>query len=390
MSSNGDPVVSVVVVEDAAIVIVSDDSDGDMKASAKSKRKRQKHQFSWEYVKDWQDDDSAKHCRKRQCIVCHKWYSRSTNALGWKAHMKSVHGITSSDTASFAPSSKVDVTSLTNKSILLMILDVKCGIGVSKRVGTTLFENLKRLGRDVVTHLLNVVNDNGSNVTAAIARLFQLVNTFIGYKQMCKVNHVQCADHYVQLVVLKVLTFIKEPTEQLRDALIRIRRSKVMQQQYRVKAAAAGLASKKPTHQDSPMRWNSTHDIVREPANPQANRLGRAKARRRSRPQFAAAPLLSRGELSPEHRTGSGRNSLFVAMFQSQRGVSGNSNKVDQYLLIGIVQSSRFIDILSWWSARKELLSGHYQMAMDYHGTPATSTPSEQVNSADGCEFTCT
>jgi len=36
---------------------------------------------------------------------------------------------------------------------------------------------------------------------------------------MRKVNHVRCANHSIQLVVLKVLTFIKEPTEQLRDAL---------------------------------------------------------------------------------------------------------------------------------------------------------------------------
>jgi len=363
MSSNGDPVVSVVVVEDATIVIVSNDSDADMRASAKSKRKRQKHQFPWEYVKDWQDDDFATHCGKRQCTVCRKWYSRSTNASGWKAHMKSAHDITDSDTASLAPSSKVmfqstfsnklvypepvlrkyenvvvdyvveggvtlrtaggvrfkkfvvsltngyeppstqtilrritelyrilepllaaflcslnitisltldgwsnhnlkgfyiviahwvDVTSLTNKSIILTIFDVKCGIGVGKRVGTTLFEYLKHLGQDFVMRLLNVVNDNGSDATVAIARLFQLVNTFISYEQMHKVNHVQCADYSVQLVVLKVLTFIKEPTEQLQDALIKIRRSKIMRQQYRVEVATFGLASKEPTHQDSP------------------------------------------------------------------------------------------------------------------------------------------
>jgi hypothetical protein len=56
MLSNGDPAVSVVVVEDVAVVVASDDNDGDMQAAvhyvAKSKRKRQKHQFSWEYVKD--------------------------------------------------------------------------------------------------------------------------------------------------------------------------------------------------------------------------------------------------------------------------------------------------------------------------------------------------
>jgi hypothetical protein len=83
-------------------------------------------------------------------------------------------------------------------------------------------------------------------------------------------------------------------------------------------------------------------------------------------------------------------NLLFVAMFQPQRGVGGNGDKVDQYLSIGIVQSSRFINVLSWWSARKESLSGHYQMAMDYHGTLAMSTPSKWVNNAASREFTCT
>jgi hypothetical protein len=91
----------------------------------------------------------------------------------------------------------VDVTSPTNKNILLMILNVKCGIGVSKRVGAALFKYLKRLGRDVVTCLLNVVSDNGSDTMITVTRLFHLVNTFIIYEQMRKVNHVQCADHSV-------------------------------------------------------------------------------------------------------------------------------------------------------------------------------------------------
>ncbi len=41
-------------------------------------------------------------------------------------------------------------------------------------------------------------------------------------------------------------------------------------------------------------------------------------------------------------------NSLFVAMFQSKRGVGGNGDEVDQYLSIGVVQSSGLIDVLSW------------------------------------------
>jgi hypothetical protein len=66
----------------------------------------------------------------------------------------------------------VNVASLTNKSILLTILDVKCGTGVSKRVRAALFEYLKRLGWDVVTRLLNIISDNGSDATVAVTRLF--------------------------------------------------------------------------------------------------------------------------------------------------------------------------------------------------------------------------
>jgi hypothetical protein len=47
MSSNSDPAVSVVIVEDAAIIVAFDNSDDDIQATvhsiAKSKWKRQKH-----------------------------------------------------------------------------------------------------------------------------------------------------------------------------------------------------------------------------------------------------------------------------------------------------------------------------------------------------------
>jgi hypothetical protein len=49
--------VSVVVAEDVAGIVAFDNNDGDVQVTmhfvAKSKRKRQKHQFPWEYVKDW-------------------------------------------------------------------------------------------------------------------------------------------------------------------------------------------------------------------------------------------------------------------------------------------------------------------------------------------------
>ncbi|OAE34411.1 hypothetical protein AXG93_4875s1310 [Marchantia polymorpha subsp. ruderalis] len=61
---------------------------------------------------------------------------------------------------------------------------------------------------------------------------------------------------------------------------------------------------------------------------------------------------------------------------------------IEIYLLTSVVHALDFIDVLSWWSAWKDALPGHYQMAMDYLGTPATSTPSERVYSATGREFT--
>jgi len=63
-----------------------------------------------------------------------------------------------------------------------MMVDVKCGTSVSKQVGAALFEYLKRLGWDVVMRLLFVIIDNGLDVTVVVVRLFQLINTLIGYE----------------------------------------------------------------------------------------------------------------------------------------------------------------------------------------------------------------
>ena len=63
-------------------------------------------------------------------------------------------------------------------------------------------------------------------------------------------------------------------------------------------------------------------------------------------------------------------------------------DEVDRYLAMGIAHSQSFIDVIQWWQAQKEMLPAHYQMAMDFLGTPATSTPSERVNSMAGREFT--
>jgi hypothetical protein len=83
----------------------------------------------------------------------------------------------------------------------------------------------------------------------------------VGYEQMLRSNRVPCSDYSLQLGVVKVLTLIQQTNGQLRQALVSIRRSKVMRQEYRRAAEVAGLSSKEPTHPDSPTRWNSTHDM---------------------------------------------------------------------------------------------------------------------------------
>jgi hypothetical protein len=56
---------------------------------------------------------------------------------------------------------------------------------------------------------------------------------------------------------------------------------------------------------------------------------------------------------------------------------------------MGIAHSLSFIDVIQWKKTQKEMLPVHYQMAMDFRGTPATSMPSERVNSmTGGWEFT--
>jgi hypothetical protein len=130
------------------------------------------------------------------------------------------------------------------KSLLLTVIDVACGTGVGRRVGTALFEHLNGMCRDMLTRLLHVVSDSGGDATAAVKKLFQLVNGAVGFDQMLPSNHVRCSDHSVQLGVIKVLTLIQQTNEKLRQALVSIRLSKFMRQEYRRAAEVAGLSSK--------------------------------------------------------------------------------------------------------------------------------------------------
>jgi hAT family C-terminal dimerisation region len=81
-------------------------------------------------------------------------------------------------------------------------------------------------------------------------------------------------------------------------------------------------------------------------------------------------------------------DSIFATLFEQPQAASIPRDEVDEYLTICPVNANSFVDVLSWWSARKTSLLGHHQMALDFFRTPATSTASERVNSAAGCEYT--
>ncbi len=99
----------------------------------------------------------------------------------------------------------IDTVTAKSKSLLLTIIDVASGRGIGVRVTKALFEHLKGMGLNVLPKLLNVVSDNDSNVIVAVKHMFQLINATVRYEQMRPCNHVCCADHSIQLAVLKVL-----------------------------------------------------------------------------------------------------------------------------------------------------------------------------------------
>jgi hypothetical protein len=396
----------------------------------------------------------------------------------------------------------IDTVTAKSKSLLLTFIDVASGRGVGVHIAKALFEHLKGMGLNVLPKLLNVMSDNGSNATAAVKHMFQLINAMVRYEQMCPCNHVRCADHSVQLAVLKVLVRIKDINAQLRQALVCIHRNKTMPQAYRREVDLANFASKEPTHQDCPTKWNLTHKmgsdafnkkvpldhimnlyndeisinvlsddqwerinavtaflrppcqvmeslaadrktsldlvsasithlikhckngetmfkdidqdlttagmkaklqqyeklLVQEPVimaaylNPQLPRptdptaMGQITALIRSQIQRRYSNIVVVPTRQPDRV-----NMLFVAMFEQVQNVRDEiGNEVKKYLNLGVVTSSSFIDVMEWWTARKDVFPAHYQIAADYFGTPVTSTPSKRVNSMVRREFTAT
>ncbi|CAM6030955.1 unnamed protein product [Sphagnum balticum] len=195
MSSNGDPAVSVVVAKDIAVVIASDDSDGDMQATVHSVASQSESAKNTSFCGSMSRIGRTSVLRKYENVVvdyiveggiklrtagnvCFKKFVVSlTNGYeppltrtiqqqivelyrilepllvaflcnldvaisltldGWSnRNLKGFYVVTAH---------WVNIASLTNKSIFLTILDVKCGTGVSKLIGATLFKYLKRLG----------------------------------------------------------------------------------------------------------------------------------------------------------------------------------------------------------------------------------------------------
>jgi hypothetical protein len=84
-------------------VHVQRSSDDDASAPQKIgrfKRKRSKHDHPRQLTHEWTAGDGANQRGRRQYTLCRVWYSGKTNALGWKAHLRSKHGISGSGTAS--------------------------------------------------------------------------------------------------------------------------------------------------------------------------------------------------------------------------------------------------------------------------------------------------
>jgi len=76
-------------------------------------------------------------------------------------------------------------------------------------------------------------------------------------------------------------------------------------------------------------------------------------------------------------------------MFEQVQNIGDEiGDEVEKYLSLGVIISSSFIDVMEWWTTRKDVFPTHYQIAADYLGMPTMSTPSEHVNSVAGRKFT--
>jgi hypothetical protein len=75
-------------------------------------------------------------------------------------------------------------------------------------------------------------------------------------------------------------------------------------------------------------------------------------------------------------------------MFKKVQNVRDEINdKVEKYFSLNVITLSLFIDVMEWWTMRKDMFPAHYQMATDYLGMLATLTPSKCVNNVARRKF---
>jgi hypothetical protein len=153
------------------------------------------------------------------------------------------------------------IKTCTAKSMILHIVNELPGVGVDNPVGAAIHQFLLGLGPAASMKLHALVSDNGSDAIAAVTALFLLVSRDLGHDQLEAEYHVRCADHEIQLAILKVLKAVKDSISKLCESCITIRRSKVLWEEFRRGATHFMLSSTESTHQDSPARWNSTHEM---------------------------------------------------------------------------------------------------------------------------------
>jgi hypothetical protein len=267
-----------------------------------------------------------------------------------------------------------DTTSGTMKSLLLTILDVTSGTGIENQVGSALFAHLTdKVGIAFLLRLHHVVTDNDSDACTAVTRLFQLVNSHLGSKVLLLSNHIRCANHYLQRGVIFILSQVKGINEKLRGSLVSIRRSKVLRQSYRSEAQRLGYNSKEPPHQDSPTRWNSTHQMCSDALQRQEaldltmmlheDDIGTGPSSDLEWCKICAVMDFLRVPCQVMESVANvleqSNATLFEALFTSSDG-RGTSNQavdgddtplcdeVDRYLAMGVAVSPSFVDVPQW------------------------------------------
>lgn len=75
----------------------------------------------------------------------------------------------------------VNVSLMEPQNVLLTVIDVACDVRVSLRLARALFKHLKKLVDGMLTSLLNVTSEKGSDMTAAVGLLIKLINIEVGY-----------------------------------------------------------------------------------------------------------------------------------------------------------------------------------------------------------------